>query len=42
MNGQADELAWADIIRRHLLAAGGYAPEQRQNDDPHGHRSIRA
>jgi len=42
MNGQADELAWADIIRRHLLATGGYAPEQRQNDDPHGHRSIRA
>jgi len=26
MNGQADELAWADIIRRHLLCTGGYAP----------------
>jgi hypothetical protein len=29
-NGQADERAWAERIRRHLVENGGQAPRQRQ------------
>lgn len=42
LNGRPDEVAGAEIIRRQLLAGGGHASHQRQNDDPKGCRSIRA
>lgn len=29
-NGQADERAWAERIRQHLIANDGQAPRQRQ------------
>jgi hypothetical protein len=42
LNGDADELAWAEIIRRHLITNGGRPGDQRQADDPKGYRSLRA
>ena len=41
-NGWANETAWAERIREHLLARRGRAPDQRQHTDPAAHPSLRA
>lgn len=41
-NGWANETAWAQLIREHLLARSGRAPDQRQHTDPAAEPSLRA
>ena len=41
-NGWANETAWAERIRLHLLARRGRAPDQRQHTDPAAQPSLRA
>ena len=41
-NGWANETAWAQRIRLHLLARRGRAPDQRQHTDPAAQPSLRA
>lgn len=41
-NGWANETAWAERIREHLLARRGRAPDQRQHTDPAAEPSLRA
>ena len=41
-NGWANETAWAERIRLHLLAGRGRAPDQRQHTDPAAQPSLRA
>jgi hypothetical protein len=41
-NGWANETAWAERIREHLLARQGRAPDQRQHTDPAAEPSLRA
>lgn len=40
-NGWADQTAWAELIREHLLARRGRAPDQRQHTDPAARPSLR-
>lgn len=40
-NGWADETAWAELIRDHLLARHGRAPDQRRHTDPATEPSLR-
>lgn len=40
-NGWADETAWAELIRRHLLIRRGRAPEQRRCTDSSHDPSLR-
>jgi hypothetical protein len=40
-NGWANETAWAERIRVHLLARQGRAPDQRQHTDPAAEPSLR-
>ena len=40
-NGWANETAWAQRIREHLLARRGRAPDQRQHTDPATEPSLR-
>lgn len=41
LNGDADEVTWAELIRDHVARRGGRAREQRRHDDQLGVRSIR-
>jgi hypothetical protein len=38
--GEADEVAWAEDIRAHLLTRAGRAEHQRQHDDERGRPSL--
>jgi hypothetical protein len=40
MNGHADELAWADLIRQHLEANSGRGNDQRLLKDPEKARTL--
>lgn len=41
-NGWANETAWAEVIRQHLLDRRGRAPDQRQHTDAASKPSLRA
>ena len=40
-NGWADETAWAELIRDHLLSSHGRAPDQRRHVDSRSEPSLR-
>jgi len=40
-NGWSNETAWAELIREHLVARRGRAPDQRQHTDPATESSLR-